>query len=196
MNLIYIANSRIPTEKAHGLQIVKMCEAFSNYSEEVQLIIPKRKNDINEDIFSYYQTKDNFKIKKINSFDFYQYWEYLGKLSFWLQSFSFAIRLLFMKADKKSIIYTRDPEIGWLFSLRGYKTVYEAHTWPENRRWLYKFLIRKIKKIITISYGLKGAFISAGCPENNILVAPDGVDLEEFGIKISAAEARRKLKLP
>ena len=26
--LIYIANARIPTEKAHGIQIMKMCESF------------------------------------------------------------------------------------------------------------------------------------------------------------------------
>jgi GxxExxY protein len=31
MKLIYIANARIPTEKAHGIQIMKMCEAFAKY---------------------------------------------------------------------------------------------------------------------------------------------------------------------
>ena len=30
MKLIYIANARIPTEMAHGLQIMKMCEAFAS----------------------------------------------------------------------------------------------------------------------------------------------------------------------
>lgn len=30
MKLLYIANIRIPTEKAHGIQIMKMCEAFTN----------------------------------------------------------------------------------------------------------------------------------------------------------------------
>jgi len=31
MKLIYIANARIPTEKAHGIQIMKMGEAFAKY---------------------------------------------------------------------------------------------------------------------------------------------------------------------
>jgi len=42
MKLIYIANARIPTEKAHGIQIMKMCEAlliqkkcFVNYFLEI-----------------------------------------------------------------------------------------------------------------------------------------------------------------
>lgn len=29
MRLIYISNARLPTEKAHGIQIMKMCEAFA-----------------------------------------------------------------------------------------------------------------------------------------------------------------------
>ena len=31
MKILYLANIRIPTEMAHGLQIMKMCEAFSKY---------------------------------------------------------------------------------------------------------------------------------------------------------------------
>ena len=35
MKLIYIVNARIPTEKAHGVQIMKMCEAFAAAGIEV-----------------------------------------------------------------------------------------------------------------------------------------------------------------
>ncbi len=31
MKLVYVANIRIPTEKAHGIQIMKMCEVFASY---------------------------------------------------------------------------------------------------------------------------------------------------------------------
>ena len=54
MKLYYIANARIPTEKAHGVQIMKMCEAFVDAGHEVKLIVPKRKNPIQEDPFAYY----------------------------------------------------------------------------------------------------------------------------------------------
>ena len=37
MKLIYLANARIPTEKAHGRQIMKMCEAFVDAGLEVEL---------------------------------------------------------------------------------------------------------------------------------------------------------------
>jgi hypothetical protein len=44
MRLIYIANARIPSEKAHPYQIVQMCEAFAANSAEVSLLYPKRSN--------------------------------------------------------------------------------------------------------------------------------------------------------
>ncbi len=37
MKILYIANIRLPTEKAHGIQIMKMCEAFAHAGAEVEL---------------------------------------------------------------------------------------------------------------------------------------------------------------
>lgn len=196
MKIIYLTNARIPTEKAHGYQICKMCEEFSNLGVEVELWLPSRKNHIKADPFSFYGIKNNFKINIINSFGFYQYNKYLRGFGFWLNGFWFLLHLLFIKIDKKSIIYTRDPEIGWLFSLRGYKTIYEAHTWPENRVKLYKFLFKKINKLIVITHGLKKCFLKAGFKRENIFVAPDGVDLKKFDIEIDKAPARKKFNLP
>lgn len=49
MKLIYLANIRIPTEKAHGYQIMKMCEQFADKGVNVQLVVTKRKNNLRED---------------------------------------------------------------------------------------------------------------------------------------------------
>ena len=195
MKILYIANIRIPTEKAHGYQICKMCEEFSNQGAEVELWIPTRANHINEDAFSFYGVKNNFKIREIKSFDFYIYHKHLGKLSFWLQGSWFVLKLLFIRVDKDAIIYTRNPEINWVFILRRRKTVFEIHNWP-NKDWLHKFLIKRSSKIITITNGLRKLFLKNNWPEDKILVAPDGVDLEKFDIKIDKIQARKKLNLP
>ncbi len=195
MKLIYIVNARIPTERAHGYQICKMCEEFSNLGVEVELWVPARKNHVEQEAFSYYGIRDNFKIKKISGFDFYRYWRYLGKLSFWLQGFWFAFKLMFIDAEKNAIIYTRDPEIGWIFSLRGYRTIFELHNWP-GKSSLYKFLIRRGDRIVTITKSLKELFLKNNWPENKILVAPDGVDMEKFDISLDKEEARKKINLP
>ena len=41
MKIKYITNARIPTEKAHGYQICKMCEEFGRVGVEVELIEKK-----------------------------------------------------------------------------------------------------------------------------------------------------------
>lgn len=43
VRLLYIANAPIPTEKAHGVQIMKMCEAFAQSSVETVVITPPLK---------------------------------------------------------------------------------------------------------------------------------------------------------
>ena len=196
MKIIYIANVRIPTEKAYGYQICKMCEEFSSQGVEVQLWVPARDTgQIKDDAFFFYSLKNNFIIKKIDSSDFYKYLESPGKFLFWLQSFWFLSYLIFIKIDKSAIIYTRDAEINWIFRLRGYQTVFEAHNWP-NKNWLYKFLIGRDTKVVAIARGLRDLFLKNNWLDGKILVAPDGVDLAKFDIDLSREQARNKLNLP
>lgn len=90
MNLLYVANARIPTEKAHGIQIMKMCEAFSNLGINLELVIPKRK--IKEDPFVFYGITKRFIIKRLPVIDTYG----SGLLGYWLAAFSFAISSFFI----------------------------------------------------------------------------------------------------
>src|SRR3989338_6533517 len=69
MKLSYIADIRLPTEKAHGAQIMKTCEAFSLNGIDTELIVPWRFNHIKENPFTYYNIRGNFKITKIPSLD-------------------------------------------------------------------------------------------------------------------------------
>ena len=68
MKLSYIVNLRIPTEKAHGYQICKMCEEFAGLGIDVELITPTRKNSIEVDLFEYYGLRGRFKEGKIRFF--------------------------------------------------------------------------------------------------------------------------------
>ena len=58
--LIYIANLRLPTEKAYGIQIAKMCEAFGALGLDVELVTPYRISKIKDNLFDYYSIKKNF----------------------------------------------------------------------------------------------------------------------------------------
>lgn len=199
MSLIYLANIRIPTEKAHGIQTMKMCEGFGlleNQGErlEVELLVPRRFNKIKEDPFDYYAVKRIFKIKKLPCLDLIP----LGIpfLGFWLQSITFSISVFFYLIFKKTdIIYSRDLLPLFLLYFLRRKIIYEAHYLPKNF-WLYQWLLKGLKGLVVITQKLKEFYQNKGIQAEKILVAPDGVDLEQFQIKESREECRRKLNLP
>jgi glycosyltransferase involved in cell wall biosynthesis len=195
MKIIYIANSRIPTEKAHGIQIMKMCEAFARAGNEVELILPRRLNQIKNDPFEYYKVERIFKIKKIPCLDLITLDKYIGHLGLWLESLtfylSFLLRFILERAD---MFYTRDRlflPLGWLRK----NVVFEAHAFP-SRFFLYSPFIKRLKKIIVITRGLKELFIERGISAEKILVAPDGVDFDKFNLAKSREECRNTLNLP
>ena len=70
MKIAYVANVRMPTEKAHGLQIMHMCRAFTLGGHDVTLIVPKRKNWIEKSIWEFYDAEPIFKIVEVPIVDF------------------------------------------------------------------------------------------------------------------------------
>ena len=201
MKLIYIANARIPTEKAHGIQIMQMCEAFAKHNPnatnkvEVELVLPKRFNDIKKDPFKYYGVERNFEIKKLPCLDFISLDKYIGHLGLWIESISFNFFVFFYLIFKKAdIIYTRDRFLTPFILVRK-NIVFELHTFPKNF-FLHSPFIKKIKKIIVITNQLKNLLIKKKILPNKILVVPDGIDIEKFDVRCSMFEARKKLNLP
>ena len=194
MKFIYINGSRIPTEKAHGLQIMKMCEAFVRKGVEIELWVPKRLNFIKQDPFDYYGVKRIFKIKKIPCIDLVTHFSFFGPIAFWITELSFLFFASFyLSRSREDIIYTRDKFVVFIFSFFKNNIFFEAHT--DIPRIFLKRL-GKIKGIIVITNNLKKIFQDSGIPQDMIIVAPDGVDLEEFTIKETQQECRKKLDLP
>jgi len=196
MKLFYIVNARIPTEKAHGYQIVKMCEEFAKTGCDVELVAPSRSNDIKQDLFQYYGIKRIFKFKIIKSADFLKYDRIIGKAGLYLQWLFFTLKMLFIKIDKDTLIYTRDQGAVWAFSLRGYKVCYECHGWFEKKTGLILPLLKRANWMIITNNFIKNQFVKHKFDANKILVAPNGVDLEKFDIKENQEECRKKLNLP
>ncbi|MBD3311257.1 MAG: glycosyltransferase [Candidatus Magasanikbacteria bacterium] len=196
INIKYITNARMPTEKAHGYQICKMCEDFSNCGVEIELIVPKRDNHIKETIFGFYNLEKNYSIKKIKSFDFFKLQKVIGsRLSHYLQSLTFLFHLCFLKVDGNEIIYTRNPGIIFLFKMRGCKTVYECHDWFSRSKILSLFFLKKCDFIITTNNFIKKEFLKNKFNKDRLCVAPNGVNLEMFDLSLNKKEAVEKLSL-
>ncbi|MFH1427408.1 MAG: glycosyltransferase family 4 protein [Patescibacteria group bacterium] len=188
MKITMIFNNRIPTERAHGVQIIKMCEALAIQEAEVELIIPGTPNKIKEGIFRYYQVKNNFIVKKM--------WCLNIKENYRIRYFTFILSLLLAKFKKENIIYTRHPEIAWLYSLLGYRVIFELHNWHKEKKKKYLKQLRKANKIIVTTGIIREELIGAGFAKEKIIKAPNGVDLEKFNLTENIKEIRAKLSIP
>jgi glycosyltransferase involved in cell wall biosynthesis len=191
MKLVYVANNRMPTEKAHGIQISKMCEAFAEQSVEVTLLLPTRRNKIKKNIFDFYGVKKNFKIQKVWVLDTVG----LGKWGFLFESLMFAVlttwKLLVTKVD---CVYTRDEMVAYFAARLGKRVIWEGHTGSYN--FATRQMLKCVSGIVVITEGLKHFYIDKGVSEDIITVAHDAVDVEEFNISEERVECRERLNLP
>lgn len=196
MKLLYFANMRLPTEKAHGIQIMKMLEAFSEHSEtRARLIVPRRINKIKKDPFEYYGVARNFTVTRLPTIDllFLPFWKTLW---FFVESIGFAKMVFWYALFHRGMIpYTRDFIIVAYLSFLPGPFFYEIHMLPERIRWWHSIVFRRCSGLVVISRGLKQALFSAGVPEEKILVAPDAADIGMFNISLSKEESRRTLHL-
>lgn len=189
--LLYIANLRLPTEKAYGIQIIKMCEALGEILD-VELIAPYRKNDIKEGVFDYYGVKRNFEFNGIWAPDFYLPGVF-DKIAVFIKSAISALGLAFYALKQNpDIIYSRDELPLYFLSFFKKNLFFEAHRFSKLRKLFYKRFKNKNLKIIVITGYLKDDFVKIGLKPENILIAPDGVDLAEFDVQISKEQARAR----
>ena len=188
MKILYIAAIRLPTEKAHGVQIMKTCEALSDNGAEVELVIPERVNALSGDAFAYYGVRKNFLLTICNmpKFGISAIEFVLGLL--WFSEVASA-RDSFWNAD---VVYSRDAGVLLQYILLGRRLVYEAHTAPTR---ISKFVARRAYRVIVISQGLAAAYQSAGVAKAKIILAPDAVDLDLFSNTESQEDSRKRLGL-
>lgn len=202
MKILYFANVRMPTEKAHGLQIIKMCEAFSRHNVSTELIVPRRLNKTIglRDTFEFYRIEKIFKVKKLWCFDPVFLMSWGGGIYIKVQGLLFLLSiflfLIFKKNKSSYFFYTRDiyllPCLNWFSD----NVIWEAHDLPKNIKFYLPFINRS-RKIVSITTGLKRVLVDLEISEKKIIVASDGVDLSDFEkVTQSPNELRKELLLP
>lgn len=156
MKIVYITNARLPTEKAHGVQIIKMIEALSSLNNEVVLISPNRiQNEISHktSVFDFYNVEKIFEHNLINFMDPYKYRSLMPK--FFYRFFSFLVNLLWgiksakigSKLNGDFYIFRDNTPFSYLFcAIFSKKCVIEFHDIPP-------FLSRLIFKLGLIISG-------------------------------------------
>ena len=189
MRIEYIVQARMPTEKAHGLQIAHMCAALANQGNDVTLVVPNRHTPIKESVFSYYGVREDFTMRMVWSPDLVSKFGRYGAWVQYLHSFLFVLRLCFYRPAPDALIYTRTPEIAWFFKLRGFGVVCEIHDWPESFGGLFTYFLKKVDLIPCNSPGTQKV-----CNEHGLMqtmLAHNGITLSDF-TKIYDRDAVRR----
>ncbi len=197
MKMYYVANARMPNEKAHGIQLAKQCEAFAATGVELELILPNLKNEITDSIESYYSLARSIRIIKIPVLN-----AGFSRLAYNLRCLSFAlfsfVYLIGKVRKKQAIIYTIDLDQFSFFLLPFLRVpvFFEVHGSKKKNLFL-TFFLRRVYGVITNSRGV-GAKLQAefGIPKEKMITAPNGIDPALFPSLFSKQEARKVLGLP
>jgi len=208
VKLVYLANNRIPSEKANSLQIMQMCQAFQQNGVQVELVVPHRVQPTAmrsvEDPFAYYGISDRFRITRLPCLDALEVAPaQIQHPAFVVQSITFALSVAgYLASHRADVYYSRDPLSTVLLSLlpRSLRSraVYESHTFPRPgpRQSAHLWSARRLGRMVCITRGLAEEYLSGGIPQERVLVAPDAVDLTRFDAMPSREDARRQLGIP
>jgi glycosyltransferase involved in cell wall biosynthesis len=175
MKITYLAPSIIPSRSANSIHVMKMCQAFAKNGHEVTLIVPNRKDEIEqgvEDVYGFYGVERCFKIETI------RWYKVKGRDHLYGLLAAFKARSL-----KPDIIYSRAIAGAYFAAKLLLPVIFEAHT-PASYgskivRYFFNSLSKssKLLKLVVITHALKDYF-EKNFPHltGKIQIAADGAD--------------------
>ncbi len=191
LKVAYVGSPELFLRGASPIHVMKMCQAIARLGINVDLILQAYDSRI--DIFKCYGVEPIFNIiTTIPSTN--------GPLRHFIHGTYSAFYLWFNKQEY-NLVLTRNIIFTYLSTVYfGIPTIYDAHHPLVNRPAKLAFdRFKKSKYLVrfsTNSEGLGKIYARLGLPEEKLVVAHNGVDLEQFGSVTSKLEARGKLGLP
>lgn len=181
MKVLYVANCRLPTERAHGIQIMETAAAMVRAGLEVVLAVPDRYSTVTGDPFAYYGISERFPIVRVPVIDKPEWARRRGRFAFWIteKTFLWSVRR-YARRTRPDIIFSRDPYAARMLARARHKVFFEMHD-PAGSRRLYRDLFRRVAGVVTTNQNKKDEIVSAfGVPAARVLVAPNGFDPARF----------------
>lgn len=211
--LTLIANMRLPSEKAHVIQIIHMAAAFARVFQGARLVYPVRANTGAmlrvKDVVGYYGAEKNFALVGVPCLDLVKRvtidWKWLGlgpipMLAHLMQLLTFTVAAFFYVARLPAgAVYSRDlfplTVLNLLLSGRDRLFVFEVHSRPRSAlaQKLHLWSVRRASGIVAISDHLRDWYLDHGFAPDRVMTARDGVDLARFLNLPDKESARRQL---
>jgi len=194
MKIYYISTAEIPSDKANSIQVVKMCAAMTQSGHAVCLLLPDyaaQQGYSSEDVKLHYGINSEFDIKRVKLSQF------LGKPRFLWQSVNIARR------DQVDLIFTRSLEAAVFGLIKNMPVILECHNLPSGKLgplWFHLFLkLPGQKRLVIITRSLQsklGEKYPLTLENEQMLIAPSGVDVDRYAHLPGSSSAREFLKLP
>jgi glycosyltransferase involved in cell wall biosynthesis len=186
MNILTIAGSTIPSDTANSLQVMKACQALAQIGHEVTLLVPGLENT-SVDLKQHYGLQTDFPI------------QWLSSSSRRMFTWASVRRAGALKAD---LIYSWFPQSAVFGLLRGLPAIFEIHIQPAGTfgpAWHRAFAsLRGRKRLVSITRALVKILqrdFQMHFAREEVVIAPNGVDLERFDSLPDPVTARRQLGL-
>lgn len=210
MRIAYVADMRMPSERAHGLQAMHTCAALAAAGAAVTFYHPWRRQSPalrGADPFAYYGLEPTFRLRRLPHFDPHLLQPvphrllapaFIGTNALLGLTAALAARL-----GRHQVVFTRHLLTAWWSVRLGVPTAVEVHqadTEHVSGR-VVSMLARLARRpalrlVVCISQGLAERMAQAGVPRSKLLVLPDAVDLGPYAPARTTAEARAHLGLP
>jgi glycosyltransferase involved in cell wall biosynthesis len=194
MKIYYIANARMPNEKAHGIQLAKMCEAFLEAGADLTLVVSSRGSG---SLREFYGLRREIPLRRLWVLDL----QFLGRFGYWFTAFQFTLAaLLYLSLRlirrERFVVYTIDMDSASFAPLAWIpRPIFAEMHSNKKAQPLVRYFFKRARIIATNQPISASLFKTFDLDRRRLCVEPNGVDEKNLGEIISRQEARVKLRL-
>lgn len=199
MKLYYLIGYGYPRINAASLQITRMCNSFQKVGMSTSLVRPFSLT--NQSVTSFYGIRRRFANIFIPGIHLWKKIPFVSNLIFFISIIAFTLVIFCRKKSKQSIIYGRNPNkppllfVIWLRQMLGRKNPKIFCEIHEGRLVDNPKIADQVDGIVVITKALKQYIINKGIPASKVLLAPDGVDIEEYNKLLYCDKDQLKAKI-
>lgn len=203
MKIIYLANVRLPTEKAHGLQIMENCHALAQTGAQVTLWAAHRWDRgvlAGRDPFVHYGLPRSFRLRRLPTLDLLGLVpgqdNALSRFIFGVQTITYLLAALIalLIGERDAVCYSRDERVIALLGavVPRHRLAYEPHSLAHGRigRVLQRRACHRAGVIFPVTGLLADDLAGRGADRSRMHIAPDGIRADRFADPPDRATAR------
>ena len=188
MRIAVVSTSKIPSTTANSIQVMKICQAYKQLGFDVNLFVPGFTKANWGHLSKFYGITTPFKITYVPSIKFFRRYDFV------------TITGILIALKRMSIIHTWLPQVAHVSGFLKIPYLLELHELPTGKFGpsLFKRLFRSKhqKRFLPISSALKNLYentFNFQFNQNEVRIAPDGVDLERYQVTLDGSTLREKL---